>query len=1078
MSAPGDPLPLAVRAHAVPATRNDGEQAKPAGKRQRRRRVDPARRPKAILVVDCETTTDPSQALSFGCYRYYRLEWNPAGPTLTCVAEGLFHADDLATRDPAAFETLSRYTTSHQPAASNKDGDAPRSLGLLPRAAFVEGVLFPAMAAQATIITFNALFDLSRIGIGWGEARGKGFEGGFSFALASHEQDGIDRENRYRPRLRVRPIDSKRARLGLTRTPRGADPDAQARGRGAFIDLRTFAYALTGRGHSLQSACAAFGVHCLKRRVVHGLVTDGYISYCREDVPATADLYQALASEYEHWGLARAPTRVYSPASLAKAYLHESGILPASRRQPDFPVEVLGYSLVSYFGGRAEVRVRRVPVPVVYLDFAGAYPTTASLLGLWRFFTCERIEVIEDDPAETEGWLAQLTVDDAFDPAIWPSLCGLGLVEPRGEILPARARWNKGGSYGIGLNPLTCYEPLWYTLPDLLAAQLLGGQPPRLRRVLRFHPVGKAKGLRPFRIRGSRPIDPEREDVFRTLVEDRRRLERVGDLESLRTAAALKTVAASASYGITVQLDRREARAERVAVVAHGLDRFQTDAPAAEVPGEFFFPPIGCLVTGGARLLLAMVECLVTDPGGAWASADTDSMAVVATEQGGLVPCSGGSERDEHGRRCVRALSWGQVDRIVERFGALNPYDPTLVPGSILELEEENLDPSTGERRQLHCFAISAKRTCLYALDGTGQPVPVKWSEHALGGFYLNPSDPESDDRDWVCEAWEWILRGALGLDAPEPAWLDRPALTRFTASHPRLLKPFASWNAGKCFAKQIKPGNFLLVAHAASGGLPSGADPGHFALIAPYEPDPSKWERIAWRNVYDPDGPGYRISGDSIYRRDANALPRGVVGVKTYRDVLDRYRTHAEPKSLGPDGLPCTRATIGLLSRRPLQALTVAHVGREANLLAEIQAGLVGDEEETLVEYRDSKRGVWDRLILRVLRELPVRETAAAAGIGERTLKDLRAGRARPTRSTRDALSAVAVAHARASLASDGIAQPRSDDACLARYLEELAHRPARRCDVCGAELRGRQRRWCARCKKRPRLRLRSTRG
>ena len=68
--------------------------------------------------------------------------------------------------------------------------------------------------------------------------------------------------------------------------------------------------------------------------------------------------------------------------------------------------------------------------------------------------------------------------------------------------------------------------------------------------------------------------------------------------------------------------------------------------------------------------MLATLEALVTIAGGSWAFCDTDSMAIVATETGGLVPCPGGPERDEHGRECVRALDFGQVDGIVRRFEA------------------------------------------------------------------------------------------------------------------------------------------------------------------------------------------------------------------------------------------------------------------------------------------------------------------------------------------------------------------------------------------------------------------------
>jgi hypothetical protein len=58
---------------------------------------------------------------------------------------------------------------------------------------------------------------------------------------------------------------------------------------------------------------------------------------------------------------------------------------------------------------------------------------------------------------------------------------------------------------------------------------------------------------------------------------------------------------------------------------------------------------------------------------------DTDSMAILATEVGGLVPCSGGKDRLPSGQEAVRALSWAQVDAIRARLDALKPYDRSAV---------------------------------------------------------------------------------------------------------------------------------------------------------------------------------------------------------------------------------------------------------------------------------------------------------------------------------------------------------------------------------------------------------------
>lgn len=51
----------------------------------------------------------------------------------------------------------------------------------------------------------------------------------------------------------------------------------------------------------------------------------------------------------------------------------------------------------AYFGGRAECRIRRVPVPVVYMDFQSMYPTVCALMNLGKLLTCQRVEIVEED---------------------------------------------------------------------------------------------------------------------------------------------------------------------------------------------------------------------------------------------------------------------------------------------------------------------------------------------------------------------------------------------------------------------------------------------------------------------------------------------------------------------------------------------------------------------------------------------------------------------------------------------------------------------------------------------------------
>jgi hypothetical protein len=60
----GDFVEVAHRAHTLAAAAGrQSARRQPPG---RNLRPDPARRPQAVLVFDCETTTGPEQALLFG----------------------------------------------------------------------------------------------------------------------------------------------------------------------------------------------------------------------------------------------------------------------------------------------------------------------------------------------------------------------------------------------------------------------------------------------------------------------------------------------------------------------------------------------------------------------------------------------------------------------------------------------------------------------------------------------------------------------------------------------------------------------------------------------------------------------------------------------------------------------------------------------------------------------------------------------------------------------------------------------------------------------------------------------------
>jgi len=464
------------------------------------------------------------------------------------------------------------------------------------------------------------------------------------------------------------------------------------------------------------------------------------------------------------------------------------------------------------------------------------------------------------------------------------------------------------------------------------------------------------------------------------------------------------------------------AREEQLTVWSLG-DPFTVKHDALEVPGPFCFPPLAAATTGAARLMLGLLEHSVCELGGGFVFGDTDSLAIVATPEGGLIPCRDGDRQLSDGTTAVLALSFGQV----------------------------------GRRQQLYAYAISAKRYCLYGLGGNGYPQIVKASEHGLGHL-LNPTDPESDDRDWIRQAWQLIVCDALGLWYDEPDWLDQPALSKLVITSPTMLYPFDDYNRERSPRERVRPGSFMLAAQVAPFGHPAGVDPSRFRLVAPYEADPRRWRELSWRNIYD--GEEYPLAFEGDPSPD-------VVRAKTYRDVLGLYATQPEPKSNGSGGKPCGRDTIGLLRRRPLSMSMLSLIGKESNKLEERAAGLIGCLDDVLATY-DRGRDAWVELVCPVITDLPTAVLVERSGLDARTIQRIRARKTTPHPRNQAALALIASDLVGERLEEAGIARHAEPLARLALYLD-TRERLERRCQHCGGELRSRRSRYCSpSCKKR----------
>lgn len=239
------------------------------------------------------------------------------------------------------------------------------------------------------------------------------------------------------------------------------------------------------------------------------------------------------------------------------------------------------------------------------------------------------------------------------------------------------------------------------------------------------------------------------------------------------------------------------------------------------------------------------------------------------------------------------------------------------------------------------------------------------------------------------------IVRKHFGFRTTGLAFGKTPAIGRVSATSPFMMRAFSSYNKGKSYPTQIKPFNFILSCQIQPFGHPLDADPERFHLIAPYNPDPSKWLAMEWIDQYSQNR--YRITTAGFHAQGDAAR------VKTHSDVLLEYEHHPESKCADENGNPCRKQTVGLLSRRHVQIGRIRYIGKESNSLEDVEAGMVHSTETAYTEYPDSSRDEWEVEILPKLKEVRLVQLVKEIGLSRRTLIDLRAGRSRPQPRTRD---------------------------------------------------------------------------
>jgi hypothetical protein len=349
---------------------------------------------------------------------------------------------------------------------------------------------------------------------------------------------------------------------------------------------------------------------------------------------AISELAAKLIGEFAQHPIPGSPTHVLSPAGVGKGYLKSMNIEPILKRQPNFPKEYLGYAQTAFFGGKTGVNIRKVICPVVYTDFLSMYSTINVLMRLWSFVIAREIRVIEHCKDQVEAFLRELTPNMLFEPETWTRMNGFVKVVPNEDVLPIRSKYSPASNdWQVGFNHVYAKkeDALWYSIPDLVASILATGRLPETVDAFLIEPSGTLFEAIPTKLRGMVPVDPEHDDFFRVIVDERLSLSSRGELSDIaakRLDKALKILASATCFGIYAQMDRKDDD-DKVELICHGIDPdpYKCTVAHPEFSGEFWFAPLGSLITAGARLMLAVLDHCVSELHGTYVMEDTDSMA-------------------------------------------------------------------------------------------------------------------------------------------------------------------------------------------------------------------------------------------------------------------------------------------------------------------------------------------------------------------------------------------------------------------------------------------------------------------
>jgi hypothetical protein len=680
--------------------------------------------------------------------------------------------------------------------------------------------------------------------------------------------DGWRRVSPHRPALRVK---ARRVGWQVEFGPctRGFGKVVGGRAwRGRFVDVISLGYAFDGqRGCTFAEHAENFGLAPVELPLAVPVDADGAAKLV-EAVEAIHALAVKLDEQAGRWfttprdrneGRGRIDlARTVSPAALPDRLLTGFGVKA--------PLDVWRLSAAelehwaeTFHGGRCDANAQLLgqPFGAVTADVKSCYPLMGHRLDWWRMMTAASVR--RRSVTTTLRQLSERSATDAsvaLDPQLWRRF-GVTLVEvePDGEPFPVALEDRRRPDGRLEVVPVSSRgRTLFYAWPDVLAAAVLSGRAPRIVSATRYEPVGRQKARPRVAVLPGLVVGSDVDPVL-ALVLHRGRAKRRGDL---LLAVHLRVITNALVFGLASRTD------EEWVKVSGKWTR-------AERPGPWSCFPIASSVTAGARLLLAVLERLISDAGGLVGYMDTDSAIIPASPAGGKLTLVDGSTGLE--------LAWPEVDAVLARFERLALPDWPVWETKRGTIETPLQALVFGPKRHVESIGDGL----LDALDTEVDPENFDATEANLGGTYADPpalrgrvAVPDGYRR-WsmavVRREADLALARAKDPDALRsscPAAWDDPNAVPFPAIRRLMVKtPAMAYALHACLG--ARPGTRYIEM--------SGRDVyrGQEVTVVALDPggDLSEWDQLSW--VVNTSGEPVRVTTDPDDRGALSAEP-GVV--------------------------------------------------------------------------------------------------------------------------------------------------------------------------------------------------------